>query len=156
MRYLKGAAVLACITVVAGLLPAVVQAQANPRIGTWKLDLSRSTYQQGEAPAKETRTYLATDDGALQMTADAVLKSGTKRPVGYRAKFDGKDYPYSATNGDSIAITGDGWTSDATIKMHSKIEQTVHSVISKDGKTMTVVAKTASGAAVSTRVYIKE
>src|SRR5476649_2487167 len=58
MRYLKGAAVLACIAVVAGLLSAVVQTQANPRIGTWKLDLSRSTYQQGEAPAKETRTYL--------------------------------------------------------------------------------------------------
>ena len=79
-----------------------------------------------------------------------------QQPVGYRAKFDGKDYPYSATNGDAIAITGDGGMSDATIKMRGKVIQTVHSVISKDGKTMTVVAKTASGAPVSTRVYVKQ
>jgi hypothetical protein len=90
------------------------------------------------------------------MTADAVLSSGTKQPSGYRAKFDGKDVPYSGMAGDSIAITGDGWASDATIKSVGKVTQTTHSVVSRDGTTMTMVTKTASGRAVSTRIYNKQ
>jgi hypothetical protein len=148
--------VAACIVVAACLMPQVVLTQVNPRIGSWKLDLAQSTYQQGQAPTGETLTYLAAADGALQLTADAVLPGGTKRPSGYRAKYDGQDYPYSSGVGDTIAITGDGWSSDATIKMRGKVTQTTHSVVSQDGKTMTVVATTASGRAVSTRVYHKQ
>ena len=133
-----------------------VQAQANPRIGVWKLDLARSTYQQGKAPASETRTYLATEDGGLQLTADIILPSGTKQPAGYRAKYDGKDYPYSGPAGQTIAITGDGWASDSTIKSAGKVAQVTHSVISKDGTTMTMTTKTGAGFAVSTRVYTKQ
>ena len=156
MKQLKSSIVVACVMAVVALLPQVAFAQANPRLGVWILDVAKSTYQQGETPATETRTYLATDDGGVQMTADAVLPSGTKRPSGYRAKYDGKDAPYSGTAGDSIAITGDGWTSDATIKSIGKTTQTTHSAISKDGMTMTMVTKTASGRAVSTRIYRKQ
>ena len=89
------------------------------------------------------------------MTASALLPSGTKQPSGYRAKYDGKDYPYSGVVGDTIALTGDGWASDSTVKMAGKVTQTTHSVISKDGKTMTLTTKTAGGFAVSTRIYDK-
>jgi hypothetical protein len=156
MNLRQSRVVSASLAVAVCLLPQVVLTQANPRIGVWKLDLAHSTYQQGQAPSSETRTYLATDDGALQLTADAVLPSGTKRPSGYRAKYDGKDYPYSGVDGDTIAITGDGWASDSTIKMRGKVTQTTHSVVSKDGTRMTLVAKTASGRTVSTRVYDKQ
>ena len=156
MRHLKSPIAFASLVAVMCLIPQGALAQANPRIGTWKLNVAKSTYQQGQAPSSETRTYLATDDGGLQLTADARLSSGTKQPSGYRAKFDGKDYPYSGIAGDTIAITGDGWASDSTIKMAGKVTQTSHSVISKDGKTMTQTTKTASGQAMSTRVYNKQ
>src|SRR6476469_171 len=104
MKHVQRSMVVVCLVAVAGLLPQVAFAQANPRLGTWKLDLAKSTYQQGKAPSSETRTYLATDDGGIQMTAATVLASGTKQPSGYRAKYDGKDYPYSGTSGDTIAI----------------------------------------------------
>lgn len=156
MKHLTRSIAFAGLAAVAILLPRQAEAQANPRLGTWTLDVAKSVYQQGQAPATETRTYLATDDGGVQMTADTVLVSGTKQPSGYRAKFDGKDAPYSGAAGDSIAITGDGWTSDASIKSLGKVTQTTHSVISKDGKTMTLVTKTASGRDVSTRVYHKQ
>ena len=156
MMHLKPTIVFASLVVAASLLPQGAAAQTNPRLGTWTLNVAKSTYQQGQAPATETRTYLATDDGGVQMTADAVLPSGTKRPSGYRAKFDGKDAPYSGAGGDSIAITGDGWASDATIKSVGKVTQTTHSVVSKDGTTMTMVTKTASGRAISTRIYNKQ
>jgi hypothetical protein len=157
MTHLKSAIVTACLVVAAGcLLPQGIGAQANPRIGTWKLDVAASTYQQGKAPASETRTYLATDDGGLQMAADAVLASGTKQPSGYRAKYDGKDHPYSGPAGDTIAITGDAWTADATIKTAGKAAQITHSVVSKDGKTMTLTSTTASGRPISTRIYHKQ
>jgi hypothetical protein len=155
MKHLKSSIVFACLTV-ACLLPQAAFAQTNPRIGRWKLNVAKSTYQQGKPPSSETRTYLATDDGGVQLTSDAVLPSGTKRPSGYRAKFDGKDYPYTGPAGDTIAITGDGWASDATIKMGGKVTQTSHSVISKNGKTMTQTTKTASGYPISTRVYNKQ
>jgi hypothetical protein len=156
MKHLKRQVAFACIAVSVSLLPQVAVAQVSPRIGTWTLDVAKSTYQQGKAPSSETRTYLATDDGGVQLTADATLPSGTKQPTGYRAKLDGKDYPFSGTAGDTIAIKGDGWAWDATIKMGGKVVQTSHSVIAKDGKTLTQTTKTASGRPVSTRVYTKQ
>ena len=156
MKHLKTRVASAGLVAAMCLVPQIALAQANPRIGVWKLDLAKSTYQQGKAPASETRTYLATDDGGIQLTADGVSSSGTKQPSGYRAKYDGKDHPYSGAAGDTIAITGDGWTSDSTIKMAGKVTQTTHSVISKDGKTMTMTTKTGAGNAVSTRIYRKQ
>jgi hypothetical protein len=156
MNHYKSSIAVAYLVAAGCLLPQGALAQANPRIGTWTLNVAKSTYQQGQAPSSETRTYLATEDGGLQLTANALLPSGTKQPSGYRAKFDGKDYPYTGTAGDTIAITGDGWASDATIKMAGKVTQTSHSVISKNGKTMTQTSKTASGRPVSTRVYDKQ
>ena len=156
MKHLKSPIVLACLVAAVTLLPQDVRAQANPRIGTWKLDVGKSTYQQGKAPSSETRTYLATEDGGLQLTANAVLPSGTKQPSGYRAKFDGKDYPYSGATGDTIAITGDAWASDSTIKMGGKVTQITHTVVAKGGKKMTQTTKTASGYPISTRIYNKQ
>jgi hypothetical protein len=156
MKHVQRSMVVVCLVAVAGLLPQVAFAQANPRLGTWKLDLAKSTYHQGKAPKSETRTYLATKDGGIQMTANAVSDTGTKQPSGYRAKYDGKDYPFSGAAGDTIALVGDGWATDATIKMGTKVTQRTHSVVSKDGKTLTQTTKTAAGNAVSTRVYNKQ
>ena len=156
MKHLERLIVCACLVAAACLLPQGALAQANPRIGTWTLNVAKSTYQQGKAPSSETRAYLATDDGGLQLTANALLTGGEKQPSGYRAKYDGKDYPYSGTAGDSIAMTGDGWASDSTIKMGGKITQTSHGVVSTNGKTMTLTTKTASGRPVSTRVYDRQ
>ena len=156
MKPLTSLIACACLVGAMGLFPPGASAQANPRIGVWTLDLSKSTYQQGAAPASETRTFLATDDGGIQMAGDAVTASGTKQPTGYRAKYDGKDHPYSGAAGDSIAMTGDGWASDSTIKMVGKVTQTTHGVVSRDGQTMTLTTKTAGGRAVSTRVYRKQ
>ena len=156
MKHLKSPIAFACLVAAACLLPQGALAQTNPRIGTWTLDVAKSTYQQGKAPSSETRTYLATEDGGVQLTASAVLPSGTKQPSGYRAKYDGKDHPFSGAAGDTIAMTGDGWASDSTIKMGGKVTQTTHSVVSRDGKTMTLTTKTASGNPVSTRVYNKQ
>ena len=43
-----------------------------------------------------------------------------------------------------------------SIKSAGHVKHTTHSVISKDGKTMTLVTKTASGRPVSTRIYHKQ
>jgi hypothetical protein len=156
MKHLKSPIVCASLVAAACLLPPGALAQANPRIGTWKLDVGKSTYQQGHPPSSETRSYLATDDGGVQLTSSAVLPSGTKQPSGFRAKYDGKDYPYSGAAGDTIAMTGNGWASDSTIKMGGKVMQTAHNVVSKNGKTMTLTTKTAGGYPISTRVYNKQ
>ena len=63
MTHLKSPIAFAWVVALVCLLPQGALAQANPRIGTWKLNVAKSTYQQGKAPSSETRTYLATDDG---------------------------------------------------------------------------------------------
>ena len=150
--------VVGCFVAAACLvaLGAGAQGNGNPRIGTWKLNVGKSTYQQGHAPSSETRSYLATDDGGVQLTSSAVLPSGTRQASGFRAKYDGKDYPYSGAAGDTIAITGNDWATDSTIKMGGSVTQTTHDVLSRDGKTMTLTTMTASGYPISTRVYNKK
>jgi hypothetical protein len=156
MKHLKSPLVLTWLVALIALLPQTAFAQKNPRIGVWTLDVAKSTFEQGTAPASEKRTFLATNDGGIQLIGEAITATGTKQPMGYRAKYDGKDHPYSGMAGDTIAMTGDGWASDSTIKSGGKVTQTTHGVVSKDGRTMTLVTKTAAGNAVNTRVYHKQ
>jgi hypothetical protein len=70
-----------------------ISAQANPRLGTWKLNVTKSKYE-GTAPAKsETRTYSAAADGATTLMATATLADGSTQTTNYTAKYDGKPYP---------------------------------------------------------------
>ena len=48
------------------------------------------------------------------------------------------------------------YRNDVTVKQNGKVTATIRSVVSKDGKTMTQISKTASGRPISTRVYNKQ
>jgi hypothetical protein len=116
---------------------------------------------EGTAPQKsETRIYSSAADGAITLSANAVLADGTTQTTNFTAKYDGKPYPYKSSNGDTISIiAADGYATDSTIKKGASVVQTSHGTVSKDGKTLTLVTKGTDPmgkAFSSTRIYDKQ
>ena len=111
----------------------------NPLIGTWKVNLAKSTFSPGPPPKSSTRTYTQNGDG-LKFAAVGVNADGSAQAnQSWAAHFDGKDYPnVGNATADMVTITMVGAsTMDATYKKGGKVQNTVRLTVSKDGKTMT-------------------
>src|SRR5689334_10866975 len=68
-------------------------ASPDPFVGTWVLDLGKSTFKPGPAPFKsQTRVIASLPDG-MQMTVDGVLLDGSKIKGSGTYRLDGRDYP---------------------------------------------------------------
>ena len=110
----------------------------NPLIGTWKVNLAKSTYSPGPPPKSATRTYTQNGDG-LKFVTDIVNADGSAGNNSWAAHFDGKDYPMAGNpRSDMVTITMVGAsTMDFTSKKGGKVTGTSRLTVSKDGKTMT-------------------
>ena len=139
-----------------------VQAQSNPLVGTWKLNVEKSKYEPGPAPKSLTRTVEAQGAG-VKYTFAGVAADGKAIAYGFAVQFDGKDSPVSGSmpsGADTIsAKRTDSNHYVATLKKGGKVVGTSKVTISKDG-TMTTVEATgtsASGAKVhEVQVYDKQ
>jgi hypothetical protein len=136
------------LTVVAVALLAVagatsLQAQSNPVVGTWKLNLTKSKFDPGPAPKSLTRTVVAEGDG-LKYTFEGTSADGKAVAYGFTVKFDGKDYPVTGSmpaGADSISGKKiDANNYEATLKKGGKTIGTSKVNISTDGKVATVDA----------------
>jgi len=114
----------------------------DPQLGTWVLNLAKSTFKPGPPPRSQTRTFESTDRG-VKYTLDGIDANGKPTHVEYIANFDGKDYPLTgAPDSDTIALKRiDAYTLDVTLKKNGKVVFTGKRMISKDGKTATVTNK---------------
>jgi hypothetical protein len=159
MNSVKTALIVGCLVVAPLLLPQPALADTNPRLGTWTLNVAKSKYEPGQAPKSETRTYTASGTDGVTMEAETVQADGTRQSSGYTAKYDGKRYAYKGPAGDQISMTSaKGFTVRATVWKAGRAALTTHSVVSRDGRTMTMssTSTTATGKVVSTRVYDKQ
>src|SRR5450755_522134 len=150
------------IAVLAVLGAAAAQAQSNPIVGTWKLNLEKSKYDPGPAPKSLTRTVEAQGDG-LKYTFEGVAADGKPIAYGFSVQYDGKDNPITGSmpsGADTISgkrINANHY--EATLKKGGKVIGTSKVSISKDGKVTTVDATgtTATGAkAHDVQVYDKQ
>ena len=119
---------------------AVASAQASdPAIGTWVLNVAKSTYSPGPGPKSGTRTYVATEKG-WTYSSKGIDAEGKPTASTFTAKFDGKYTPITGSAAvDSIVVTRvDANTAKATQKKGDKVVLHVTRVIAKDGETMTV------------------
>jgi hypothetical protein len=108
-------------------------------LGTWILNVEKSSYDPGPPPRSQTRTYEKVPEGikASITTVDSKGQSVTAR---YTAKYDSLEYPLtgSATI-DAIALKRvNASTAEATLTHARKLIGTARRVISEDGKTMTI------------------
>jgi hypothetical protein len=132
------ASVLACLAV----LSVFLAAQADPAIGTWKLNTAKSTYVPGPLPKSNTVTIVAVASG-YHVTAKGEDAAGQPTGIDYTVTFDGKDSPVKgapAYNTTSLKRI-DASTTEQIRKKEGKTVQTATRKISADGKTMTVTTR---------------
>lgn len=113
---------------------------SNSELGTWKLNLAKSKYNQGPAP-KSTTLKIEAAGAGIKTIVDTVSDDGTVRHYESTASYDGKDNPIvgNSPNGDTIARTRiDATTTKTVNKKGGKITTTSTNIVSSDGKTRTL------------------
>jgi hypothetical protein len=128
---------LAVVSAVA--FPQVSFSQSNPWIGTWKLNVAKSTFNPGQGPRSRTVTYQAEGQG-LRATIEAIQAQGGLNNEVLMVLDDGKSYPVTVNPGyDAAAFKR---VNDSTIwgirTKAGKVVQTIISAVSPDRKTETV------------------
>ena len=123
-----------------GILSASAQA-ADPRIGTWKLNVAKSKYSPGPAPQSQTLKIEAVGKGE-KVTSEVVNTDGTKATTQYTANFDGEDYAVTGSpNWDAVTLRHiDRFTTEETDKKAGKVVQTAKVSLLRNGKTVIVSA----------------
>lgn len=114
-------------------------AQADPAVGSWKLNLAKSRYSPGPAPKSQTITITPAGNG-IRVSAKGVDGAGKATSTEYTASYDGRDVPvlfnlaYDVTSLKRI----DANTSELVRKKAGKVVQTTRRAISAGGKVMTI------------------
>jgi len=113
----------------------------DPLVGTWKLDVAKSTYKPGPAPKGATVVISPTTGKGLKVVVDAVMADGPMKWE-YSNARDGKDTPVTGHPAyDSVSITQDSPTEGTILyKKGGKTVVTAKTSVSKDGKMMTVTS----------------
>jgi len=135
-------------------------------VGTWVLNLAKSTYEGAPAPKSGMRTFDYERDGLILCTAHSVSATGSTSFVHYLFALDGKEYEEvarGATQNRTPSFVAAKKIDDRNIDLEFKTGGKVtiwHSwTISEDGKTFTVKRKstTAQGQPTySVAVYEKQ
>jgi hypothetical protein len=115
----------------------------SSNLGTWKLNLAKSTFAPGTAPKSAIFTNVVAGPG-IKSTSDTVRADGTAAHSENTEVYDGKERPISGNslNGDTVAGTRvDANTLKFVYKKNGKVTVTSTNVASSDGKTYTVTAK---------------
>jgi len=108
-------------------------------LGTWQLDLSRSTYFPGPPPRGETRTYTADSSGVLGVIK-RVHANGQVETIEYRADFDREHAVTGTPAYDSITLKMiDEFTAESTLSHAGSVFGTARRVISPDGNSLTIM-----------------
>jgi hypothetical protein len=140
MRLLK----FAPMVVLAAVACAPAFAQNNPAIGTWKLNVEKSTYSPGPAPKSLTRTLEAKGDN-VKYSFEGVSAEGTSIAYSFTVAFDGKESAITGSmpgGADTISIKRiDANNFETTLKKAGKVIGTAKSETSQDGKVTTVTAE---------------
>jgi hypothetical protein len=111
---------------------------ADPQMGTWKLNESKSKITPGTL--KFTTVTFKSMFGKVQVAGDGIDADGKPVHSEWTGNFDGKDYPVT---GDPISDTRsytkvDDRTLSLTVKKNGKVVDTGRIVVAADGKSRTV------------------
>jgi hypothetical protein len=111
---------------------------ADPAVGTWKLNLAKSTFKPGPAPKSQVRSYAETPQGLL-LTITTVGANGAETTATTTFKDDGKDYPITGNpDFDTVTVKRvDENTVNSTRKKAGKVVGHGVRSVSKDGKSLT-------------------
>jgi hypothetical protein len=111
---------------------------ADPQMGTWNLNESKSKITPGTL--KNTHVVYSSMLGEVKIKSEGIDGNGKPIHVEWSGKFDGKDYPVTGDpNSDARSYTK---VNDRTLttsnKKNGKVTVTGQIVVSADGKSRTV------------------
>ena len=139
---------------------AMAAGDTDPLIGTWKLNLEKSTFGGIPAVKSETRTYSQSPRG-ITLKMKIVSAEGKETTTDVTYHLDGKDFK-SVGNYDFDSLSGtpiDANTAEFTLKRAGKPVGTIRRTVSKDGQTLTInlVLRNANGVQTTAlQVYDKQ
>ena len=141
MRRLLLPAILAIVSAAGGATIAAA-ADPDPVIGTWQLNVDKSTFKPGPVFKSQVRTY-SQSGPSITLVVKTVGADGKEITSQATYQLDGKDYPVRGTpNYDSLSVKQvDSNTVEFTTKKAGKVVQTGSRTVSKDGKTLTHKSK---------------
>ena len=153
-----GLVAIVLATTVLGDIRLLAQANAaDPLIGEWTMDRSKSTFQ-GAAPNWRTMKFEKTPMG-VRHTVDSMVGEVVQKLV-YTFQVDGKDYPADVQMAvNTVAFKKvDANTFERTGKYQGMVTETVKYTLSSDGKTLTSEQVLSNDPDVvnSTQVFMKQ
>jgi hypothetical protein len=115
---------------------------ADPVIGTWQLNPTKTTPALAAVYKSQTRTYSQAGSG-LTLVIKTVLADGKEGTIQTTYQLDGKDYPVTGDpNYDSLSAKQiDASKAEFVLKRGGKQVGATDRTISKDGKTLTAKTK---------------
>jgi hypothetical protein len=147
MRTILISAVLV-IVAAAGGVPYAAAAGADPVVGTWQLNVSKSTFTAGQAIKSQTRTY-SQSGPTITLDMKTVGADGKESTTHTTYEFNGKDAPVTGNPDYDTLLPKrvDSNTAEFTPKKGGKTVGTTSRMVSKDGGTLTSKTKitTATG-----------
>jgi hypothetical protein len=133
---------LLTIVVATGSFAIAAAAAPDPAMGTWQLNVSKSTFTPGPGNKSQTRTY-SQSGHSITLVVRIVDADGKEMTIQSTYQLDGKDYPitgspnYDTISGKQVASN----TANFTLKKAGKAVATTSRTVSKDGRTLTLRAK---------------
>jgi hypothetical protein len=127
--------------VMAVMASGLLLAQNGPFVGTWKLNPAKSKFTSGAPPKEETAKIQMVGDQD-QVTVNGTAADGSPISMKYQVPEKGGAGkflagPYDAVSGKLI----DDSTRELSYMKGGKEMLHLHSVVSKDGKTMRITVK---------------
>lgn len=137
MKTLLLRAVLAIGAAIGGVA-IVAAAVPDPVVGTWQLNVSKSTFTAGPALKSQTRTYTQSGQ-SISLVMKSVSADGKEVTSQTTYQLNGKDFPVTGiADYDTLAAQQvDSNTAKFTLKKAGKAIGTTSRTVSKDGKTLT-------------------
>jgi hypothetical protein len=129
---------IAVVAVALSFMGASACFAANPHIGTWKLNESKSKPVPGMG--KNTTVVYAEQGDKIKVTVEGVDKDGKPTHSVWVGKFDGKAYPVKGNlpyNSVAYKMVNDR-TNDITTMKDGKMSWNGRITVSADGKSRTV------------------
>ena len=118
------------------------ETSADPVVGTWNLNVAKSTFSAGPALKSQTRIYSQSTQG-ITLNMKTVGADGKETTTQTTYHLDGKDYPVTGSaDYDSLSAKQiDRNTAEFTLSKAGKVVGTTRRTVSKDGKTLTATSK---------------
>ncbi len=126
-----------------GTICAMAVLGADNSLGTWKLNVAKSTYSPAPLPVRSLTTIRAAWSGGVKVANTGELADGSPIDSGYTAKYDGTESQVSGAFWDTISVKqvdADTFTTESK-KTGGGYHATGEVKVSGDGKTMTVTSK---------------